>query len=280
MMISKDIIKNTLFFDIETTTRYKTYEEYLEAEPHSAKDFENQILMKRNYDGMAIANVYKNEAMLSPEHGQIITIACRVLNKEDKKWDDEIIGFTSWEEYEAQDKKNADRDILIKFNQILFGIFEEKIGCLGGFNINKFDIPYVYRRMLANGLYPQQTLNLSNKKSWNLHNLELKNWWSEPGANGYSGFSSACEMMKVGSSKEEGIDGRQVCYKFWDDQDVDTINQYCMRDVVKSSEFAISLSEEKLRKRHQKTMEDYYLRMEEKKNNETNNTQEEGQKNG
>ena len=264
MMIPTETIKNTLFFDIETTTRYKTYEEYLEQEPHSAKDFENQIRMKKPYDGMDISDVYKNEAMLSPEHGQVVSIGCRIWNKDEKKWDDEIFGFSSWEDYESRDKRSADKDILISFNEVLFGLFGEQIGTLGGYNINSFDIPYLYRRMLSVGLYPQQTLNLSNKKSWNLHNLELRSWWSEPGANGYSGFSSACEMMSIGSSKEEGIDGRQVCYKFWDDGDVDAINRYCMRDVEKSAQFAVSLSEDRLRKRHKATMEDYHRRMEEK----------------
>lgn len=274
MMISKDTIKNTLFFDIETTTRYKTYEEYLENEPHSAKDFENQIRMKKEYNGMDIADVYKNEAMLSPEHGQIVSIGCRIFNKEEMKWEEEIFGFQSWEEYEAQDKKNADRDILIRFNELLYGLFENTRGTLGGYNINKFDTPYLYRRMLANGLYPQKTLITVGIKPWDLNNLELRDWWSGTGANGYSGFSSACEMMGIGSSKEDGLDGRQVCYKFWDDHDVEAINQYCMRDVVKSSQLALTLSEDYLQKRHKATMEDYHRRMAEKTNqpSETNNT--------
>lgn len=275
MMISTDTIKNTLFFDIETTTRYKTYGEYLEAESHSAKDFENQILMKKNYDGMDIADVYKNEAMLSPEHGQVVTIACRIFNKEEGKWDEEIFGFSSWEEYTTQDKKNADKDILIQFNELLWALYGDRRGVLGGYNINGFDIPYLYRRMLAAGLYPQPTLINVGIKPWDLKNLELRDWWSGTGANGYSGFSSGCEMMGIGSSKEEGIDGRQVCHKFWEDNDVDIINRYCMRDVQKSTQFAVSLSEPRLRATHEKTMEDYRQRIE-----QTNTNIEEGQDNG
>lgn len=266
-MISKDTIKNTLFFDIETTTRYKTYEEYVENEPHSAKDFENQILMKKDYSGKNFADVYKSEAMLSPEHGQVVSIGARIWNKEQNKWDEEIFGFSSWEEYESQDKKNADRDILIRFNELLYGLFGNKRGCLGGYNIYSFDIQYLYRRMLAAGLYPQPSLITIGIKKWDLNMLDLRGWWNEPGANGYSGFSSACEMMGVGSSKEDGIDGRQVCHKFWDDMDVEAINQYCMRDVIKSSQLALTLSEDYLKKRHTATMEDYYRRMNERENN-------------
>lgn len=282
MMITTDKIKNTLFFDIETTTRYKTYEEYLEMEPYSAKDFEGQIRMKKEYDSMSIPDAYADRAMLSPEHGQVVTIACRIWNEEEKKWNEEIFGFESWEEYEEQDnKKIADRDILIRFNELLYGIFGDERGTLGGYNINGFDIPYLYRRMLAVGLYPQKSLITVGIKPWDSKNLELKDWWTGTGANGFSGFSSGCEMMGIGSSKEEGIDGRQVCHKFWDDGDVDAINRYCMRDVQKSTQFAASLSEDRLKKRHTATMEDYHQRMEEKKNQETEtNNIEEGQKDG
>lgn len=267
MMISKDTIKNTLFFDIETTTRYKTYEEYLENEPYSAADFAGQIRMKKEYDNMSIADAYQDRAMLSPEHGQVVSIGARIWNKDENKWDDEIFGFSSWEEYQAQDKKNADRDILIRFNESLYSLFNEKRGCLGGYNIYSFDIQYLYRRMLAAGLYPQPSLITIGIKKWELNMLDLRGWWNEPGANGFSGFSSACEMLGVGSSKEEGIDGRQVCHAFWDDNDIDAINRYCMRDVIKSSELALALSEHRLRKRHAETMEDYHRRMVEKENN-------------
>ena len=89
-------------------------------------------------------------------------------------------------------------------------------------------------------------------------------WWSGTGANGWSGFSSACEMMGVGSSKEDGVDGRQVCHLFWDDHNIQSINEYCMRDVIKSAQFAISLSDDKLKKRHEEVVIDYIQRMEQK----------------
>ncbi len=264
-MISKNQILKTLFFDIETTTRYKTWEEYLEKEPNSAKDFQTQILMKREWDGVPIDKIYVEKAMLSPEHGQIVSICSRIWNSEEKKWDDRIFGFSSWEEYESiEDKKNVDRDIIIPFNEYLYELFGDERGSLGGYNINKFDIPYLYRRLLSSGLYPQPSLVNVGLKPWMVGHLELMDWWSGTGANGWSGFSSACEMMGVGSSKEEGVDGRHVCNLFWDDRDVNVINEYCMRDVIKSAQFAISLSDDKLKRRHEEVVVDYLQRMEQK----------------
>jgi hypothetical protein len=269
-MISSDVIKKTLFFDIETTTRYKTWEEYKEKEPYSAKDFEGQIRMKNEWNAFRVEDVYADRAMLSPEHGQIVSICSRIWNPTEKKWDDRTFGFSSWEEYESiEDKKNADRDIIIQFNEYLYELFGEERRSLGGYNINKFDIPYLYRRLLSSGLYPQATLVNVGVKPWDLKNLELMDWWSGTGANGWSGFSSACEMMGVGSSKEEGVDGRQVCHLFWDDHNIQSINDYCMRDVIKSAQFAISLSDDKLKKRHEEVVIDYIQRMEQKEKEKT-----------
>ena len=264
-MISSNVIKNTFFFDIETTTRYRTWEEYLEKEPNSAKDFETQILMKREWDGVPIDKIYPEKGMLSPEHGQIVSICSRIWDAKEKKWDDRIFGFSSWEEYDSiEDKKKADRDIIIPFNEYLNELFGDERGSLGGYNINKFDIPYLYRRLLATGLYPQTSLVSVGLKPWTVGHLELMDWWNGTGAGGWSGFSSACEMMNIGSSKEEGVDGRHVCNLFWDDRDVNVINEYCMRDVIKSAQFAISLSDEKLKKNHEVVLADYIRRIEQK----------------
>jgi DNA polymerase elongation subunit (family B) len=270
-MISSNLIKKTLFFDIETTTRYKTWEEYLEKEPNSAKDFETQILMKREWAGVPIEKIYPEKGMLSPEHGQIVSICSRIWNSDEKKWDDRVFGFSSWDEYESiEDKKNADKDILIPFNEYLIELFGTERGTFGGYNINNFDIPYVYRRVLRTGLLPQTSLVNVNLAKWEKKNLDLMDWWNGTGAAGWSGFSSACEMMNVGSSKEEGVDGRHVCNLFWDDQNIQGINDYCMRDVIKSAQFAISLSDEKLTKRHEEVLVDYLQRMEQKETKKEN----------
>lgn len=256
LFIPRDTIKKTLFFDIETTTRYKTWQEYKEKEPYSAGDFEGQVRMRKEWDGVPIEEVYWDKGMLSPEHGQVVAIGCRIWGGE--KWEEDLFGFSSWEEWEEEkDSVNKDKNILIRFNELLIGLFGKERGTLGGYNINGFDIPFLYRRMLRSGIYPQKSLVNVGIKPWELKNLELKDWWSGVGANGWSGFSSACEMMGVGTSKEDGVDGRQVCRLFWDDKDVNKINEYCVRDVQKSTQFALSLSEESLRERHQKTMEEW-----------------------
>lgn len=254
-MIRKEQFTSTLFFDIETTTRYKTYAEYTEAEPFMAAEFLYRVGMKSEYKGMTVDDVYHDFGMLYPEHAQIVSIAWKIHDGD--AFIGETIGFSSWEEYESKDNKYADRDILIKFNEVLRGLFDSREGTLGGYRIKQFDIPFVYKRMLINGLYPQASLITVGKKPWDLNHLELYDYWTGVGAAGMAGFGAICEVMGVGNPKEDGLDGRQVCYRFWDDHDVVSINEYCMKDVLASMKLAWSLTTDILTSKHNKTMEEW-----------------------
>lgn len=254
-MIKKETFINTLFFDIETTTRYKTYEEYLEFEPYMAKEFEYRVSIKPEYKDIPVNVVYHDFGMLYPEHAQIVSIAWKIVG--DNALVGDTIGFSSWDEYQSNDKKYADRDILIKFNEVLNTLFKNREGTLGGYRIKQFDIPFVFKRMLINGIYPQASLITVGKKPWDLNHLELYDYWTATGGHSMAGFGAICEVMGLGNPKENGIDGRQVCYRFWDDNDVQAINEYCMRDVQASMKFAWNLTTERLIDKHEKTMEEW-----------------------
>lgn len=270
MMIPKSKILSTIFYDIETTTRYKEFGEYMEAEPFMAEEFIYRCDISDKWKGMPYDTVYKECGMLHPEHGQVVSIAYK-LPVPQGGFDGEVIGFKDWQDYESYDKKWADKDILIRFNELLFSAFGEDRGMLGGYRINYFDNPFLFKRMIINGIYPQPTLNDVGIKPWDLKNIELYDWWSNLGVKGMCGFGASCEVVGVKNPKEEDIQGRFVGGRFWDDHDIDGINRYCMRDVDSSIHFAIALSEEKLRATHQKTMEDYAKRMEQRETmNEVN----------
>lgn len=268
-MITKNEILNTVFFDIETTTRYKTFEEYAEAEPFMVDDFQYRRSLKSEYANKTDEQTYAEHGMVYPEHGQVVSIAW-------KKWDGtkfagETLGFKDWEDYESRDKKYADRDMLIQFNETLHNVFSDNFGKLGGYRIKWFDVPFVYKRMLINGILPHPSLINVGKKPWEIPYLDLYDWWQGVGVNGMSGFGSACEVLGSLNPKGDKIDGRHVCFRFWDDHAIDMINEYCMRDVDANIDFAINLSHDKLTSKYKRTLEDYSTRMEEQQKKETEN---------
>lgn len=282
-----DDVNNTLFFDVETTTRYKTYAEYLEREPNPAKEFARKVRVDSKWDSMTIEEVYngdpRSNGMLWAQHLHIISIAYRKWNPTTRKYDiGDVFGFSSWEEYEAiEDKSKADRDILIKFNEVLTEEFGDDKGLLGGYNILGFDIAVLWMRMMACGIKPHTSLQTVNRKPWNITNiLDLQSWTTPCEHKGLSSFDTMNALLGVPSSKTDDVAGNHVGSRFWDDHEVEKINEYCMKDVMSSIGLARRLSEEYLDDIHEKTMEDYRRRMEEKKNNETTNNGEEGQDNG
>ena len=75
MMIPKSKILSTIFYDIETTTRYKEFEEYKEAEPFMADEFIYRCDISDKWKGVPYETAYKECGMLYPEHGQVVSIA-------------------------------------------------------------------------------------------------------------------------------------------------------------------------------------------------------------
>lgn len=278
-----DIVNNTLFFDVETTTRYKTYAEYLEKEPNPAKEFARKVRVDSKWDSMTMEEVYnghiRSNGMLWAQHLQIISIAYRKWNPSTRKYEGDTFGFSSWEEYESiEDKSKADRDILIKFNEVLINEFGNDKGLLGGYNILGFDMAVLWHRMMVCGIKPHTSLQTVNRRSWNITNiLDLKSWTTPCDHTGLSSFDTMNALLGVPSSKTDDVAGNHVGARFWDDHEVEKINEYCMKDVMSSIALARRLSEDVIDDIHAKTMEDYWRRMEEKKNVETETiTQEEG----
>ena len=248
-MIKKEEIQNTLFYDIETTTRYKTFEEYEEAEPFMADDFKYRVDLKRKkgeWVDKSYSQIYHDEAMVYPEHGQVVAISWKIWDG--KEFNGGTFGFKDWDDYANRGNINADKDILADFNMTLETLFGDRDGSLGGYRIKYFDNPFLYKRMLVNGILPHKSLISYGKKPWDIKHLDLYDWWNGVGVNGMAGFGSACEVMGVRNPKEDGMSGRHVCFRFWDDHDISGINDYCMRDVDASIQFSINLSHNKLQK--------------------------------
>jgi hypothetical protein len=252
-MIHQDTIKDVLFFDIETTTRYKTYAEYLEKEPFMAKEFERRSL--ETYTDLTVEEAYVKKGMLHSEHGQVVSIAWKIYDRESNSFMDEVIGFSSWDEFEFCQGPLADRDILIRFNNRLKEMFEDHFIMMGGYAIKIFDVEFLFNRMRVCGLEPQISLWECLKKPWDNRHLDVKDFF--PSSKGMSSFGMVCTLVGIPTSKESGISGDQVCYRFWDDHDVEAINTYCMEDVHVVARLAHMLSTEKLKAREVQTLKEW-----------------------
>jgi hypothetical protein len=251
-MILQDQLKDVLFFDIETTTRYKTFEEYKENEPFMAKEF---IRRNKGSNKMTPEEAYLEEGMLHSEHGQVVSIAWKMYDGETNSFKSEVIGFSSWEEFEYCKGPHADRDILIRLNNRLKELFGDEFKKMCGYAINGFDVIYLFNRMRMMGIEPQISLWECLKTSWDNRHLDVKDYWKSP--KGMSSFGMVCQLMGLQTSKEDGISGEEVGVRFWNDHAIEMINKYCMDDVNVVARLANALSFEKLAISEQQTLEEW-----------------------
>ena len=101
-----------------------------------------------------------------------------------------------------------------------------------GHNLREFDIPYICRRMVVNGVELPTLLQLHGKKPWETKYLiDTMDLWKFGDYKHYSSLKLLTGILGIPSPKDD-IDGSQVGKVFYEDQDLDRIAVYCEKDVV------------------------------------------------
>jgi predicted PolB exonuclease-like 3'-5' exonuclease len=210
-MFTKDYLSKLLFFDIETAGKYADYESFSYHDPEGAKIFAAKC-ERMNYGEPELG--YSNKVALFPEFGRIVCLSYGV-------WKNGEMTIST-----VSDDNESD---LIKKVANLF----HKAGASGmtptGWNIKNFDVPWVYRKILMNGLQVPDVVNLWGKKPWEVNILDLKEWWK-----GFSNldvtFEEAAYGMGIPSPKDE-MHGGQVHQNYWHKDNKSGVIKYCEKDV-------------------------------------------------
>ncbi|MES2004105.1 MAG: ribonuclease H-like domain-containing protein [Bacteroidota bacterium] len=101
----------------------------------------------------------------------------------------------------------------------------------GGHNIKEFDIPYICRRLLINGLPLPECLQLHDKKPWEVKMFDTLNWWKFGDNKNYVSLHLLAMVLGIPSSKSD-IDGSMVQDVYYKEKNLPRIVVYCQRDVV------------------------------------------------
>ena len=183
-----------LFFDIETAGSSKDFY-FLTPEMQEAW----KISKKTPED-------YANECSLTPEFGQVV---CCTFGYEK---DGNLVITTETNIFEIHR---------------LFKLSSSFTPC--GWNIKGFDIPFLNKHFLKNGLKIPAILSTYNKKPWEVNILDLQEIWKQNGFNSCK-FNSACVFLGIETPKDD-IDGSQVHDAFWNGE-IERIKTYCEKDVI------------------------------------------------
>jgi predicted PolB exonuclease-like 3'-5' exonuclease len=157
---------------------------------------------------------YQKEAGLYPEFAKIVSIVVG------KIVDSKIVLITFDSDNEV--------DILNDFNKL---ISRNSSDTLTGFINVSFDTPFVFKRMLINGIQPHDLLDSSGLKPWEVEEVDLGVLWK---GNSFSRASLINIAVAFGlPSPKDDISGADVGRVYWEEgeEGLKRISKYCREDV-------------------------------------------------
>ena len=203
--------ENLLFYDIETAPVVK--------ELKLDTPLFDSWAYKKNKEGKLsnteIIESFSVEAGLYPEFTKVVSIVVGRIQ------DSQIVLHTI--DYDSE------IEILEEFNKVLAKYSSRRL--VGFVNIG-FDSPFVFKRMLINGITPHDKIDSSGLKPWEVDEVDLAKEWQG------TSFSRA-SLINIATafglpSPKEDISGADVGKVYWDEgrKGLDRISKYCRRDVV------------------------------------------------
>jgi len=233
-MIQETELNSLLFFDLETSSEYSTWEDLYEKNPRKAE------LWKTKCSKMAVKDpkwedyrqAYEDQAPLSAEFGRIVCasfcyLTTSSVNNGKMVWLGKMKSF-----YDTVKDENSERDMVLKpLFELLYNIDRAgKSMRLCGHNIKKFDIPWLVKRLIINKVSVPVQLQVWGKKPWELTHLDTGELWSLGNWDGYISLDTLSCSLDVPSPKSS-MSGEYVGRTFWIEEDYEKIKDYCEEDV-------------------------------------------------
>lgn len=206
-----------LFFDIETVPL--TYEfKDLEERAQGLWDRKTRFLQER--DNLSPDELYE-KAGIYAEFGKVVCIS---------------MGFVLQKEGETQIRvksiANENEKILLQeYIDLLNSYYNSPDFLFCAHNGKEFDIPFLCRRILINGLKLPFMLNVAGKKPWEIKHLDTMELWKFGDFKNYTSLDLLTYIFDIPTPKDD-MDGSQVAKVFYEEKNLDRIIHYCEKDVI------------------------------------------------
>lgn len=130
---------------------------------------------------------------------------------------------------------NDETQLLVDFSKLIEMFFKTNEHTFCGHNIKEFDIPYICRRMLINGIQLPKVLQINNKKPWELNFIDTLDLWKFGDYKNYTSLKLLASIFNIPTPKDD-IDGSQVAEVYYKEKNVERISIYCQKDVVATAQ--------------------------------------------
>lgn len=228
-MIQKIPLGNVLFLDIETVPFYENFE-LLDEESRELWAQKTAYQRKDEFTPEA----FYERAGIWAEFGKIVCISVGYFVI---KGDIRNFRVTSF--------FGEETSLLHDFSNLLQNHFSGPHFLLCGHNAKEFDIPYIARRMIINGIALPEKLNLFGKKPWEVPHLDTLEMWKFGDYKTFTSLKLLCKVLGVPTPKDD-IDGSQVGHVYHVEQNIDRIVTYCEKDVIATAQVFLKMRREEL----------------------------------
>lgn len=216
-MLDLNQLDKILFLDIETVPETYLYTDLNETTAHL---FDAKNARFRT-DEKTFNEVYNEKAGIYAEFGKIVCISVGFVKST-------ATGRTiRMKSFYHEDEET----LLRQFSRLLEDNYNTPMHRLCGHNSKEFDLPFICRRMLINGLKLPSILNLAGKKPWEIQHLDTMELWKFGDYKAYTSLALLCHIFKIPTPKDD-ISGADVARVYYEEKNLERIKVYCEKDVI------------------------------------------------
>lgn len=235
-MLNQKPLTELVFLDIETSSQYPDFMGIPNAKIKELfyKKFEKEIVaeMIKPIDPdvpkiQAVEQIYNLKAPLLAEFGKVIAISIGIITEK------EGVLKLSTLNLSGDDEKKLLEEFSAKVRSIcLPKKLAEMKHAIVAYNGLVFDIPFLAKRFILNGMQIPVTLDIAGLKPWDIKwVIDPKDHWAMGSWNSHTSLDLLCSCFGVESSKDD-MDGTQVKDAYWKDKALAKISQYCEKDII------------------------------------------------
>lgn len=229
-MLEQYPAENIMFLDIETVPQFPAFSD-LSPELQYLWDKKSTYFRK---DDQKPEDVYERAGIYA-EFGKIICISAGVIFLRNGERFFKVKSFYS----------DNETQLLIEFGKVLTGFCSDSKNQICGHNVKEFDMPYIARRMLINGIPLPPVLDIAGKKPWEVKFLDTLDLWKFGDYKHYTSLALLTTIMGIPSPKDD-IDGSQVAAVYYQEKNLERIAIYCEKDVFATAQLFLRFKGEPL----------------------------------
>ena len=224
-------LEKILFLDIETVPQAYQFEQ-LDDKSKALFEAKNRFQISPE---KSIEQIFEDRGGILAEFGKIVCISVGMLHEGSQG---KSIRLKS---YYHDDEET----LLQQFKRLLDDHYNTQYHVLCGHNSKEFDIPYICRRMLINGIALPSILQIAGKKPWEINHIDTMELWKFGDYKSYTSLSLLCHVMNIPTPKDD-ISGADVARVYYEENDLQRIMVYCEKDVVALIQLFLRLQGEPL----------------------------------